>query len=417
MKKAKLLCKTDATAILKFFYFADGSFAFFYEVRKNGLLRYYVNVAGKVYGPYDGLSMFYDKDIQGDEGKSAKGFGWEAEIGGKKFVFMNGKSLGEKKPFDFKKECKELDKLWAASLAKMEKYDEKTHVLRNDEGTPSFFVTEKKKYGPYDLVLKGAYKDERHFQFLYRKKKSDETIYYNLNGKDVAEFVCGRSAHLFARAFYDSKGRAILDSIPERYILIDGKKTVFFDGSAIGIKYADKKEFGYELISGKDCFYDFSEVIYNGNRISRAKDWIALKNGSIAYVRHGDGGRNDAWFVKNAKSEKQISVWFDGERSEIVGSAIRYERGGVPYLMIEGREWNGFVLNPDAMGEVQGVSFKKSGFVFLKNSGVYFYECDTPNKWFVSKDNMASEENDRLIDENIMSLASGSLLAGDISLP
>ena len=85
--------------------------------------------------------------------------------------------------------------------------------------------------------------------------------------------------------------------------------------------------------------------------------------------------------------------------------------------MIEGREWNGFVLNPDSIGEVQGVSFKKSGFVFHKNSGVYFYECDTPNKWFVSKDNMASEENDRLIDENIMSLASGGLLAGDISLP
>lgn len=34
MKKSKKICRTDATAILKFYSFEDGTFAFFYEVRK-----------------------------------------------------------------------------------------------------------------------------------------------------------------------------------------------------------------------------------------------------------------------------------------------------------------------------------------------------------------------------------------------
>ena len=63
MKKSKKLCRTNATAILKFFSFKDDTFAFFYEVRKNNLVKYYVNCNKKVYGPYEKVGKSDNPDI------------------------------------------------------------------------------------------------------------------------------------------------------------------------------------------------------------------------------------------------------------------------------------------------------------------------------------------------------------------
>ena len=59
MKKSKKLCRTNATAILKFFSFKDDTFAFFYEVRKNNLVKYYVNCNKKA-TPMRFASAYFD---------------------------------------------------------------------------------------------------------------------------------------------------------------------------------------------------------------------------------------------------------------------------------------------------------------------------------------------------------------------
>ena len=76
MKKSKRLCRTKATAILKFFCFKDGTFAFFYEVRKNGLVKYYVNCNKKQYGPYEEVDKCHDQDYPVCSDKSSKDFIW-----------------------------------------------------------------------------------------------------------------------------------------------------------------------------------------------------------------------------------------------------------------------------------------------------------------------------------------------------
>ena len=111
MKKSKKLCRTNATAILKFFYFKDDTFAFFYEIRKNGLVKYYVNCNKKVYGPYEKVGKSHDPEIADFKGKSYKTFAWECVINDEEYIFIGGKNCGKKKIPTWEDTMASLDKM------------------------------------------------------------------------------------------------------------------------------------------------------------------------------------------------------------------------------------------------------------------------------------------------------------------
>lgn len=417
MKKAKKLCRINATAILKFFSFRDGTFAFFYEIRKNGLVKYYVNCNKKNYGPYEKVRKSDNPEITVSKGDSFKTFAWEGVINDEEYIFIGGKNYGKKKIPTWEDTVALLDKMCeeASEATPDEEYDEKKHVLRNNKEHLDWFVTSSEKLGPYHQIQRTAYKDESHFQFVYYKSKDDKEFYYNLNGKEYGPFLGWEPIH--CHLFYDCKGRAIVNNLPEKYILIDGEKTDFFEGKCINLSYSEEP-FGYELIMGDNYTYKGSEIIYNGTHIHPEGGVKFLKDGSVAYVREPIYEKS-AWFVKRGEEEIRVSAWFDGEQSRIVGNALFYLRGGVPYLMLEGREYNGFALTYDIHvfeSETKG----KTGYVFLKKGCVYFLEVEdihqsnTPITCY-TKGSEYYENQCKEID-NIMKLVSEKRFAGECSL-
>ena len=417
MKKSKKLCRTNATAILEFYLFKDGTFAFIYEVRKNGFVKYYVNCNKKVYGPYEKVHKCSQLDYEDLKGKSANTFAWEGVINGEEYIFVGGKNCGKRKipswnelMADLKKMADEIDE-----ITPDEEYDEKEHVLRNNKEHLDWFVTPSEKLGPYYQIQRTAYKDESHFQFVYYKTKEDKQFYYNLNGKEYGPFLGWEPVH--CQLFYDSKGRAIINNLPEKYILIDGEKTDFFEGKCINLSYTDEP-FGYDLLRGDNFINSGMEIIYNGIHVHPDGDFKILKDGSIAYVKQPLFEKN-AWFVKKGEEEIQVSSWFDGTRSCIVGNALFYKRGEVPYLMLEGREYNGFALTHD-IHVFESATYGKTGYVFLKKDCVYFLEVEdihqstTPITCY-SKDS-EYYKNQCIEVDNIMKLIKEERLAGACSL-
>ena len=102
---------------MKFFCFKDGTFVFFYEVRKNGLVKYYVNCNKKQYGPYEEVDECHDQDYPVCSDKSSKDFIWTGKLGGINYVFKNGKKI--------KKERIMSDEEFVAILEALAKDEEK----------------------------------------------------------------------------------------------------------------------------------------------------------------------------------------------------------------------------------------------------------------------------------------------------
>ncbi len=277
MKKAKLLCKTDAWAINDFFWRQDGSFAFLYQKKRNGKIYRY----GKIEKP----------NILSQEEMASLIDGINDRI---------------------------------AALPP-ESYNKSRRVLINYKTNEKWFVTPQKKYGPYYEILRTAYKSPNRFHFTFRKNENDQRFFYNLNGKEIASF-CGKKTALGAQVSYDSKGRAVLDSLQESYVLIDGKEKYFFDDDVREVCYTDKNIFGYELIWAKNVRSGCDEIIYNKNHVVSVGDWIPLKYGSIAYVKLDSRGRR-AWFVFDGKKDVQISAWVQGENPMIIGNTVLYSKG------------------------------------------------------------------------------------------
>lgn len=417
MKESKKLCRTNATAILKFFYFKDDTFAFFYEIRKNGLVKYYVNCNKKVYGPYEKVGKSDNPDIADLKGKSYKTFAWEGVINGEEYIFIGGKKCGKKEIPTWEDTMALLGKICEeiAEITPDEEYDEKEHVLRNNKEHLDWFVTPSEKLGPYHQIQRTAYKDESHFQFVYYKSKGDKHFYYNLDGKEYGPFLGREPIH--CQLFYDRKGRAIINNLPEKYILIDGEKTDFFEGKCINLSYSEEP-FGYELLTGDNYTSVGSEIVYNGIHIHPDGDVKFLKDGSIAYVRKPLYEKS-AWFVKKGDEEIKVSARFDGDQARIVGNALFYLRGGVPYLMLEGREYNGFALTHD-IHVFESDTNGKTGYVYLKKGRVYFIEVEdihqsiTPITCY-AKDSEYYENQCKEID-NIMKLVKEKRMAGECAL-
>ncbi len=364
MKKSKKICRTDATAILKFYSFEDGTFAFFYEVRKNGLIKYFVNCNGKVFGPYEEVDESQDEEYNGEAGKTFREFLWTGKIDGENYVFKNGKKIKKEETVSSEKVHKILDKIcedikeYEKSLPD-EEYDEKTHILEDRVNKCEWFVTPKEKFGPYHKISQTAYKDENHFQFIYKKERDDDFSFYNLNGNDCKKLY---DPTCFAQLFYDSRGRAFVTNLYEKYILIDGEENYPLGTECLMINYCEKNGSGYE---------------------------------NKAY-----------WSASNGGKETRISAVVHGEKPKIFGHIVQFEKCGLSYLKIEGREYPGMV----DVG-VNG----KAGFVFVKGHNLYFYEYETPRLFGYSYNRGGMNYTDvcEIEKKNIEGLIKDKLVAGE----
>jgi hypothetical protein len=406
MKKSKKICRTDATAILKFYSFEDGTFAFFYEVRKKGLVKYFVNCNGKVFGPYEEVDESQDEEYNGEAGKTFREFLWIGKIDGENYVFKNGKKIKKEETVSSEKVCKMLDKMcedikeYEKSLPD-EEYDEKTHILEDRVNKCEWFVTPKEKFGPYHKILQTAYKDENHFQFIYKKESDDDFSFYNLNGNDCKKLY---DPTCFAQLFYDSRGRAFVTNLYEKYILIDGEENYPLGTECLMINYCEKNGSGYEVISGDNFSRSTTEIKCNGNHVYADWSWCVLQDGSIAYSH---GYENKAyWSASNGGKETRISAMVHGEKPKIFGHIVQFEKCGLSYLMIEGREYPGMV----DVG-VNG----KAGFVFVKVHNLYFYEYETPRLFGYSYNRGGMNYTDvcEIEKKNIEDLIRGKLIAGE----
>lgn len=360
MENARVICETDAEVLLEFVQLKDSGFLFKYEKTENGLTQKYVNCNGSVYGPFD--SVYLQSTSHTEEGE------WTAYKGDFKLEFKeNGKECKSEKieKKDGRNEGgnevlsqDEIDQLLTAiaegeANAPEEEYYEKTHVLRLNRKHQEFFVTDKKKYGPYYAIENAQYKNEENFQFICHKRKDFKNWYYNFNGKEIGPF---QEHHL--NCYYDAQNRAIVDYLANyNFILVDGKKVKCFSGKYHHCRISEGN--GHKIIIGED----------SDNQIHFKRDGVLqnftvrlihdLDNGDVVYCKNQND--TEIWFY----NDKQISIPVNGNDSTIYETLISYKRKNIPYFQLKNSEYNGMLIDEFDIG-----------FVFLDNHTICFLSWD-----------------------------------------
>ena len=396
MENVKVICKTDAEILLEFVQLKDSGFLFKYEKTENGLTQKYVNCNGSVYGPFD--SVYLQSTSHTEEGE------WTAYKGDFKLEFKeNGKECESEKieKKDGRNEVgnevlsqDEIDQLLTAiaegeANAPEEKYYEKTHVLRLNRKHQEFFVTDKKKYGPYYAIENAKYKNEETFQFIYHKRKDFKNWYYNINGKEIGPF---QGSHL--NCYYDAQNRAIVDNLGNyNFILVDGKKVKCFSGKYHYCRISEGN--GHTIIIGED----------SDNQIHFKRDGVLqnftvrlihdLDNGDVVYCKNQND--TEIWFY----NDKQISIPVNGNDSTIYETLISYKRKNIPYFQLKNSEYNGMLIDEFDIG-----------FVFLDNHTICFLPWDILTFHRVIEESIPNESYTRYREGNYLSLYNTNRLAG-----
>jgi len=395
MENAKVICKTDAEILLEFVQLKDSGFLFKYEKTENGLTQKYVNCNGSVYGPFDSV---YLQSSHIEEGE------WTAYKGDFKLEFKeNGKECKSEKieKKDGRNEGgnevlsqDEIDQLLTAiaegeANVPEEEYYEKTHVLRLNRKHQEFFVTDKKKYGPYYAIENAQYKNEENFQFICHKRKDFKNWYYNFNGKEIGPF---QGHHL--NCYYDAQNRAIVDYLANyNFILVDGKKVKCFSGKYHHCRISEGN--GHTIIIGED----------SDNQIHFKRDGVLqnftvrlihdLDNGDVVYCKNQND--TEIWFY----NDKQISIPVNGNDSTIYETLISYKRKNIPYFQLKNSEYNGMLIDEFDIG-----------FVFLDNHTICFLPWDILTFHRVIEESIPNESYTRYREGNYLSLYNTNRLAG-----
>lgn len=396
MENARVICETDAEVLLEFVQLKDSGFLFKYEKTENGLTQKYVNCNGSVYGPFD--SVYLQSTSHTEEGE------WTAYKGDFKLEFKeNGKECKSEKieKKDGRNEGgnevlsqDEIDQLLTAiaegeANAPEEEYYEKTHVLRLNRKHQEFFVTDKKKYGPYYAIENAQYKNEENFQFICHKRKDFKNWYYNINGQEIGPF---QGSHL--NCYYDAQNRAIVDNLGNyNFILVDGKKVKCFSGKYHYCRISEGN--GHTIIIGED----------SDNQIHFKRDGVLqnftvrlihdLDNGDVVYCKNQND--TEIWFY----NDKQISIPVKGNDSTIYETLISYKRKNIPYFQLKNSEYNGMLIDEFDIG-----------FVFLDNHTICFLPWDILTFHRVIEESIPNESYTRYREGNYLSLYNTNRLAG-----
>ena len=360
IEKSKMICRTDADILLDFEELKNSGFVFNYAKREKGVFRQYVNCNGKKFGPYDYVSLMCNYDGTAE---------WSGEKGDIKFNYKkNGEECKTEKIKEITQE--EIDLLLAGiaggesnSEIPEEEYYEDTHVLCLNRKHQEFFITDKKKYGPYYSIIYPIYQNEDCFQFTYRKRDKTNNWYYNCNGKELGPFQGNPSF-----GYYDDLNRAVVDELSNyNFILINGEKVKCFREAYYRCSLYEENE--HQIIVGEASD---EELHFKRDGIMppfAIRRITVLDNGDVAYSKiHED---TETWFY----NDKQISVPVNGYGSTIYDSIITYKRDvqehnidDIPYFMLKGMEYNGMAIRA-----------YKEGFVFLAEGAIQFFPWCVPN--------------------------------------
>lgn len=395
MENAKVICETDADILLEFVQLKDSGFLFKYEKTENGLTQNYVNCNGSVYGPFDSV---YLESNHTDEGE------WTAYEGEFELKFEhNGKACkkekmekieGGKKGGNEVLSQDEIDQLLTAiaegeANAPEEEYYEKTHVLRLNRKHQEFFVTDKKKYGPYYAIENAQYKNEENFQFICHKRKDFKNWYYNFNGKEIGPF---QGSHL--NCYYDAQNRAIVDNLGNyNFILVDGKKVKCFSGK---YHYCNiYEENGHKIVVGSDSNDQLHFKRDGVLQDFEVRSVCGLDSGDVVYCRKL--ADREVWFY----NDQQISIPVNGYDSTIYETLLSYKRNGIHYFSLRNSEYNGMLIDEFDIG-----------FVYLENLAIRFLPWDILTFHRVLEESISNERYKRYREGNYLSLYNTNRLAG-----
>ena len=365
MKNPKVICKTDAEILLDFKPLKDSGFAFEYAKKENGIFQRYVNCNGTVYGPYEYvyLRRCYDGTAE-----------WSSRKGNIEFTYENNgkdcKTKKREKTDGNEVLSQEEINILLSAIAEggyeepEQEYDEERHILKFNPTHQEFFVTDKKKYGPYYSIYNPIYQSEERFQFIYRKRQKSNNWYYNFNGKEIGPFQ-GASPS----CFYDEQNRAVVDQLSHHnFILINGKKERCFKEAYYYCKIYDTNE--HKVIVGEASD---RQLHFKRDGIMpdfSVKNIRILDNGDVAYSKiQGD---TETWFY----NDKQISIPVQGFDSSIYDLIITYKRKAskkltnIPYFMKGGEEYNGLPVNDN-----------EEGLVYLAEGAIQFFSWSVPSSW------------------------------------
>ena len=403
MENEKLICKTNAEMLLQYEPLKNGGFVFHYVKKWHGKFQHFVNCNGEIFGPF-----LLVHNITVEKGK-ATWIAWQPYL--KIEYFENGKrcisthKTEEDLKQDKEKSNVELHKLWDSMMDMLQKnreeclkeapeevYHESRHVLEYPHKKQEYFVTDKKKYGPYLMIYRSIYLDEEHFQFSYVKDENSD-YFYNYNGREI-KLTCHEDCYSVS---YSSQNKAILGPLQNHnYIYKNGKKFECFSKNYTDCSYTDYN--GQEIITGRDSKGN-KHIKINGKELKlSAHTAIHLQNGAVVYSRIKKN--TEAWFY----NEKQISLPVTGYDSKLYGSIITYKRDEseilekVPYFMINGTEYSGLRLDEP-----------EKAFVYLKDGGLYYWQFD-----YLDANKFGIDDDDNLVSrENFIRLSQSDKMAGE----
>lgn len=342
----------NITKIKDFLFLSDGTTVVHYT--KFGYEKNYVLLDDKEFGPFESVNL--SVSLLGDQKRTIKDYYFTGrDFDGKTNFFSKEKQINVvKKRF----QAKDLFVIPESETSKQE-----DPWIRKD-GEFIYFETGKQSFGPFKAIWEYQILDSEHYQFLYILPFDENTLHYVINGKHITDIPLEAP---FSQTFtdfipylapychlsYSESGKALLYEIPDNFMYIDGKKKDFFKGKCSDYVYSEKN--GHILIRGKLNIMDSSALdywyIYDGKL---NKNWIKAKlldDGTPVFTEVMQYINREwkelIWFCGN----KQISVPFvvDDYESLILygGSLIYYLREGTSYIMMKGKEYQGFAVNDE----------------------------------------------------------------------
>lgn len=258
------------------------------------------------------------------------------------------------------KEAKEESKIGVDALI-----EELTASIKDFEnpyikqkGKYYYFEINDQSFGPFSYIWGYDVNDKEHFQLAYVSSFNEMMLNYMLDGKYVTSVQLEKPLEdntpflpyfsFMNSVSYTKSGKAVFSNIPDSCIYIDGKRVDYFGGECSDIDYFEKD--GHFLASGHPVKATSGHwYCYDGKIHKNWHNARFLDNGKLVYLKT----------IKNKKTGKVEASWYLGKKRisvpvnaagtekliEFGGSLIYYLRDKTRYILMNGKEYQGFRVN------------------------------------------------------------------------